>query len=328
MKKVLSLTLAALMLLSVLALTACGKTETLKMGLGVYTYYDHASDADGDTNGEGEVVVTAAAVLVDANGKIVQCVIDTAENKVGYTSDGKYVAAESFETKYEKGDAYGMKTYAGSAKEWYEQADAFAALTVGKTADEVKAMVADGGKGAEDVISAGCTIAVTDFVNAVVKAVANAADSSASKDDALKVAFVSKQEGAKDATDEAEGVNEVDTTIVAVALDKSSKVTACKADALQAKFTFDAKGTATLDTTAELLTKYEKGDAYGMKTYAGSVKEWYEQADAFAAACVGKTSTEIAALAAGDGYGVESLQTAGCTVAVTDLVEAAVKAAR
>ena len=65
-----------------------------------------------------------------------------------------------------------------------------------------------------------------------------------------------------------------------------------------------------------------------MKAYAGSAKEWYEQADAFCAACVGKTSAEIAALAVGDGYGVESLQTAGCTIGVTDLVETAVKAAK
>ena len=328
MKKILTLALAALMLLSALSLTACGKAESLKLGLGVSASYEKASDADGDTNGEGEVVVTAAAVLVDANGKIVKCVIDTADNTVGYTSDGKYVAADSFQTKYEKGEAYGMKAYAGSAKEWYEQADAFAALTVGKTADEVKALVADGGKGTDAVISAGCTIAVSDFANAVVKAVANAADSSATKDDTLKIAMVSKQESSKDATDEAEGVNEVDTTIVAAARDKNNKVTACKADALQAKFTFDAKGAATLDTATAIQTKNEKGDAYGMKAYAGSAKEWYEQADAFCAACVGKTSTEIAALAAGDGYGVESLQTAGCTIGVTDLVETAVKAAK
>ena len=328
MKKVLTLALAALMLLSALSLTACGKTESLKLGLGVSASYEKASDADGDTNGEGEVVVTAAAVLVDANGKIVKCVIDTADNTVGYTSDGKYVAADSFQTKYEKGEAYGMKAYAGSAKEWYEQADAFAALTVGKTADEVKALVADGGKGTDAVISAGCTIAVSDFANAVVKAVANAADSSATKDDTLKIAMVSKQASSKDATDEAEGVNEVDTTIVAAALDKNNKVTACKADALQATFTFDAKGVATLDTATAIQTKNEKGDAYGMKAYAGSAKEWYEQADAFCAACVGKTSAEIAALAVGDGYGVESLQTAGCTIGVTDLVETAVKAAK
>lgn len=328
MKKILTLTLAALMLLSALSLTACGKAETLKLGLGVYAYYEKASDADGDTDGEGEVVATAAAVLVDANGKIVKCVIDTADNSVYYTSDGKFVAAGEFKTKYEQGEAYGMKAHAGSAKEWYEQADAFAALTVGKTVDEVKALVADGGKGTDAVISAGCTIAVSDFVNAVEKAVVNAADSSATKDDTLKVAIVSKQVDSKDATEEADGVNEVDITIAAAALDKNSKVTACETDALQAKFTFDAKGAATLDTATEIKTKGEQGDAYGMKAYAGSVKEWYEQADAFNAACVGKTSTEIAALAAGDGYGVESLQTAGCTISVTDLVEAAVKAAK
>jgi hypothetical protein len=41
----------------------------------------------------------------------------------------------------------------------------------------------------------------------------------------------------------------------------------------------------------------------------------------------GKTADEIAALVA-EGYGVESVQTAGCTIAISDLVAAAVKAVK
>lgn len=59
----------------------------------------------------------------------------------------------------------------------------------------------------------------------------------------------------------------------------------------------------------------------------GKVLEWHAQAEAFEAACVGKTASEISALAAGDGYGVADLQSAGCTIAVKDMVKAAVKAA-
>ena len=58
----------------------------------------------------------------------------------------------------------------------------------------------------------------------------------------------------------------------------------------------------------------------------GVVKEWNEQGAAFDAALVGKTGTEIAALES-EGYGVESVQTAGCTIAISDMVKAAVKAA-
>ena len=332
MKKILTLALAALMLLSALSLTACGKAEELKLGMGVYAYMSKATDADGDTNGEGEVVATAAAVLVDASGKILKCVIDTADNKVAYTSAGEAVAAGEFKTKYEQGDAYGMKAYAGSAKEWYEQADAFAALTVGKTVDEVKALVADGGKGTDAVISAGCTISVTDFAMAVEKAVANAVDSSATKDDALQIGVVTAQT-LKSASEEANGANEVVTTFVAAAV-KEGKVTAQTTDVLDVTFTFDEKGVSTVDTAAALTTKKEAGANYGMASYGadlngdGTVKEWYEQADAFNTACVGKTSAEIVALAVDTGYGVESLQTAGCTINVSDMVKAAVKAAK
>mgnify|MGYP003297401072 FL=1 len=60
----------------------------------------------------------------------------------------------------------------------------------------------------------------------------------------------------------------------------------------------------------------------------GTVKEWYAQAEAFDTACVGKTADEISALAADKGYGVEALQTAGCTINIADMVKAAVKAAK
>ena len=91
-------------------------------------------------------------------------------------------------------------------------------------------------------------------------------------------------------------------------------------------------GVSTLDTSVALQTKDEKGTAYNMSAYGsdlngdGIVKEWNEQSDVFDAALAGLDAAGIAALAV-NGYGVESLQTAGCTVGITDLVKAAVKAA-
>ncbi len=104
-------------------------------------------------------------------------------------------------------------------------------------------------------------------------------------------------------------------------------------DVLQAAFTFDANGAATTDTSAALLTKLEKGDSYNMAAYGadlngdGKVLEWYAQADAFNAACVGLDANGIAALVV-NGYGTESLQNAGCTIAIGDMVNAAAKAAK
>ena len=62
-----------------------------------------------------------------------------------------------------------------------------------------------------------------------------------------------------------------------------------------------------------------------MVAYGGAAKEWFEQADAFDAACVGKTAAEIAGLQAEDGKGVADLQAAGCTIYVTGFVKAATK---
>ncbi len=332
MKIVFSAVLALLMLLSVISLAGCGKAETLKFGMGIYSYTEEATNADGDTNGEGEAIHTAAAVLLNADGKIVKCVIDTADITVAYTSEGKAVASEEFKTKYELGSDYGMVAYGGAAKEWYEQVDAFVSVVEGKTIDEVKALVADGGKGTEDVITAGCTIGITDFISALENAVKNATDSDATADDTLKLGVVSAAE-TKDATEEADGSNEVSTTVVAAVL-KDSKVVASSTDVVSAEFTFNAKGESTVAESGALTTKKQAGANYGMASYGtdlngdGTVKEWNEQAAAFDEALKGKTADEISALAVDTGYGVESLQTAGCTINVNDMVKAAVKAAK
>ena len=62
-----------------------------------------------------------------------------------------------------------MVAYGGAAKEWYEQAAAFDSACVGKTAAEIASLVAEDGKGTEEVQSAGCTIYVTGFVKAASK---------------------------------------------------------------------------------------------------------------------------------------------------------------
>lgn len=340
MKKILSVALAVVMLFAVVALAGCDKkAENLKFGLGVVANYGDAKNADGETNGSGEFNTTAAAVLLDAEGKIVAVDLDTAQLKTAWTSEGKIVATEEFRTKYEKGTDYGMaaanidKNGDGKALEWNEQADAFMKLVVGKTVAEVKALMAEDGYGVADVQTAGCTIHVTDFVAAVEKAVANAADSAATADCKLNVALVSSASYSnKDATEEADGMDEVDTTIVAAVVGADGKVVVAKTDSTQGKFSFNVKGEATLDTKAEVKTKLEQGDAYAMapakidKNGDGVTLEWYAQAAEFDKALAGKTAAEIGGLVV-EGYGNDELQKAGCSISVGDMVAAAVKAA-
>ena len=169
MKKILCFTLCLAMLVGALALVSCREEPKLKLGMGVYTNVSAASDADGDVSGEGKATVTAAAVTLDADGKIVACVLDTADLSVKYTAEGKAVANQGFKTKGESGKDYNMVQYGGASKEWYEQADAFNASTIGKTASEIAAMMASDNYGVADVKDAGCTILVNGFVKAAAK---------------------------------------------------------------------------------------------------------------------------------------------------------------
>ena len=335
MKKLLSVILCFLMLLSVISLAGCGGSkETLKLGFGVHSYIEEIKNADGENNGSGEATTTVAAVLLDKDGKIVKCEIDTAANAIAFTANGAFVKVGELKTKYEAGKDYNMVAYGGAKKEWFEQADAFESVVIGKNLEEVKALKVDGNKGNDEVVNAGCTIIISDFIIAIEKAVNNAVDSKATADDTLQLGIVSSQAyDSKDATDEANGVNEIDTTMVAVALDKDGVITAAATDSVVTTIEFDTKGVSKTEYGVVINSKKATGKDYGMAQYGndlngdGTVKEWYEQADVFSAELVGKKQSDIAGLANDKGYGSDALQTAGCTINVNDMVKAAAKAA-
>ncbi len=323
--RVFAVLLTALMLSTVL-LVGCGsKEEPLQLGVGVYSAFSGSGDADGETLGYDQVTETVAAVLLDGNGKIVSCVLDSIDLKAQFNEAGEYVTPGEFPTKHEIGDNYGMVAYGGAKLEWYKQADAFASVVIGKTADEVKALVVNKKQGNDEVIAAGCTIAVADFVDAIVKACNSAAPSNATAADALQLGVYTEWEG-KNANEDVNGYLELTTNFAATTVN-GGVVTAAAIDAISVKFGFDLSGASTTDVAAQLLTKGEQGDGYNMVAYGGAKLEWYKQAEAFAGACVGKSAAEISALVV-DGYkGTEEVQTAGCTIAVNGFVQAAVKAA-
>ena len=218
-----------------------------------------------------------------------------------------------------------MVAYGGATKEWFEQADAFCALIVGKTASEISALVAEGGKGTSEVISAGCTIQITEFAKAVTKAISNATPSNATKNDTVKLGAFTAQT-TTDATEDKAGSNKVETTLFAAAVNAEGKIVAASSDSVEVSFGFDTTGKSTFDASAEVLTKKEKGDSYGMKNpQYGSAKEWYEHAAAFDAACIGKTASEIESLAGAEYKGNDELQAAGCTIYIGGFIKAASK---
>lgn len=324
MKKILCALLGILMMLSVFTLVSCEKEpETVKFGMGVLISAS-ATDATDEKDGQGKATTNVAAITVDADGKVVACQLDTADFTVKYTVEGKAIANDSFKTKYEQGADYNMIAFGGATKEWFEQADAFESMVVGKTLDEIKALVAEGGKGNADVIAAGCTITVTEFVGAIEKAFANLADSNATAESAIKLGINAAQT-TTDATEEKNGNNQIDVTVVAAAVNADGTVAAIASDCVQYKFGFTLAGASAFDATKTVKSKRELGADYGMVAYGGAAKEWFEQADIFNGLCIGKTPAQIVALCAADNYGTDEVKAAGCTVLVDGFAKAADK---
>lgn len=126
----------------------------------------------------------------------------------------------------------------------------------------------------------------------------------------------------------------VNTTMCAVTLDDAGKIVAVQFDVVQPKAAFDATGAAAGDINAAPQTKKELKEGYGMKAASAIGKEWYEQADALEAWCVGKTVEEVCAMKTfdrGDGHHTmvpdEADLKTGCTISVGDYLAALQKAA-
>lgn len=84
-----------------------------------------------------------------------------------------------------------------------------------------------------------------------------------------------------------------DVTVVAVSVDEAGVIESCLIDSIPATVSFDTAGAITSDLTAEVLTKNELGENYGMKAYGGAAYEWNEQAAALADYAEGKTIDEL-----------------------------------
>ena len=96
-----------------------------------------------------------------------------------------------------------------------------------------------------------------------------------------------------------------DVTLVAVTVDDKGVIDQCIIDSIGTNVTFDATGTITADLNADILTKNELGDNYGMVQYGGAKYEWYQQAAALADYAEGKTVDQLKNGAITNGYAAE-----------------------
>lgn len=292
MKKILAITLLAAM---VLALAACGsapaKTAEYKLGMGV------SLNMDSSATNNAQVDATCAAVVLDAEGKIVAARIDVAQNKMDVT-DGQVDPAATFLTKYEKGDDYNMVKFSNATHEWYEQAAAFEQYVVGKTAAEVAGMetvVNEEGHAVttDETLYATCSISISEFQEAVVKACNDEQGQSFTSDGSFKLglAINSTADESTPATAEADGVVKMYSEFGAAVVGADGKIISALTDATQPQITVNTAGEI-VDTKFNG-TKRELKEDYNMVNYSNATLEWYQQAKNFVDYAAGKTADEL-----------------------------------
>ena len=316
MRKILSLVLCLMMVISCIPATA-EEAAAVKTGLSFTTSLSKSKD------GQSQANISITAVTVDENGVITQCIIDVIQGKIKFDETGKVLTdkATEFQSKQELGDGYGMRKASSISAEWNEQANAFAAYCVGKTAEQLQGIALNEQGQALDVI-ASCTLTADEFLPGVLDAVAKAEHRGTKAGDVLKLTQVSTMAKSKDATESADGQAQVYTHVGVFTLN-GDVITSAYIDAVQATVKFNVQGKITSDLTAAVLTKNELKDGYGMKAISPIGKEWYEQAAAFCTFITGKTLNEAIAVAANPG---ETDVISSCTIGTDDFLKLIVKA--
>ena len=340
MKKFFAILLCAIMVFAVVACDNAQTPETpaeadYKLGMGIVV-----STASSKT-GNAQVDATVATVVTDADGKIVACRIDVAQNKMTVT-DGAVELDKTFKTKMELGDDYNMAKYGadndgdGRVLEWYEQTKAFEAYVVGMTGAEVAAIKTQFVNNHyipvdEALLNAGCTMQITDFMEAVAKACADEQGMSFKTAESFTLGVAAKttvDAATKAATAEADGVVAMYSDFAASVV-ANGKVLASLNDAIQPKIAINAAGE--IGETTFKGTKRELKEGYNMAAYGsdndgdGRVLEWYVQSAEFSKYVVGKTAAEIAALETEEvnAHFVstdDALISAGCTMQITGIM--------
>jgi hypothetical protein len=320
MKKILAL--LAVSILALATLTACGEStpaaKTYRFGVGSYTTVSGRA-ATAEVLGRVQTNTTYAAVLLDAEGKIIWVHIDTAQNDGTFSTAGAIEKAVAAPTKREKGDAYGMAARS-QVGEWYVQIDSLQAWMIGKTPAEVAAMSLAENRPAGEDLKASVTVLVDNYLAAVAKAVANAVELT----NVAKVGVASYTTvSGRAATAEVLGRVQSNDNFAAVALDAEGKIMWVHIDTAQNDGTFTTAGA--IEKAAPAPTKREKGDAYGMAARS-QVGEWYVQIDSLQAWMTGKTPAEVAAMSLAENRPAGEDLKASVTVTVDGYLAAVAKA--
>lgn len=226
---------------------------------------------------------TMATVGLDKDGKVAYIDIDVAQ-----TPNGK----DEAKTKDELKEQYGMAGVSQSmgvitenGGEWFEQIEALEQYCIGKTGEEIAAIETEARdenhpavpKAGSD-LTAGCTMNIASFKQAIAKAIDNAVEVEA--------------ETIGSGEDISWNGTQVNTTVAQVALDKDGKVVWANLDVAQ-----------TPNGKDETKSKKELKEQYGMAAVSQSFGvitensgELFEQLEFFEEYIVGKTASDVAGI--------------------------------
>lgn len=306
MKKGIALVSSICMMVAVFAVAGCS-SDTASLGLGSVSSIAKSRDAADETLAQAQADTTIAAVVFDAKGKIVDVRIDVAQTKVEFDEDMKVSSDKDavIKTKKELGHDYGMGGISEIGKEWHEQIAALEEWMIGKTVEEVKALEVKERDASHthvpDVpeLTSSVTITVEDYIAAVEKAWENKVEVKGFA--ALGLGHDISIAKSRDASDTATAQAQVDATFAATAFDADNNVVGVIVDVAQVRVAYDEEGKVSSDKTAELRTKKELEDDYGMRASSGIDKEWFEQMEAFEEWMTGRSIGEVLTLKVTEG---------------------------
>ena len=272
------------------------------LGLGVVTTIGRSADYEPDNEimAMGQVDTVIAAAIFDAEGRVVDVMIDTAQVRVRFDEDLQLDTdpAGEFRSKKELGDDYGMRAASPIEREWDEQIADLEEWMVGKTVAEILALdlMDDGSPDDPDLVTS-VTMTVTSYFAALEKAYQNAVPV---QHDAEMLGLghniaIGRSRGLDEAND-IMPLAQVDVVIAAAAFGADGTVGAVLIDTAQTRVNFDEEGQVTSDRAAKYPTKRELGDDYGMRAASPIEREWDEQIMDLEDWMVGKTVAEITAL--------------------------------
>ncbi len=275
------------------------------------------------TQAEVNVAVAAfdnAGKILNARIDVVQIPLTVTEGKAGIDTSKN----PNQLSKLELGTDYNMLSASPIGKEVYLQIEAYTDWTVGKTVAEVKAGNTSGGvykAPVNEELKNSVTIKVGSFEEALQDAYDNKA---AATEGTVANAGVGIYVGMY-------GENELTTYVAGAITDKDNKVEAMLIDNVVFPLAVSEGETPEVTLAAgkyvgennTIISKKKLGENYMMDDYMTPETctggDWYKQAAAYETAVVGKTATEIKALAKNS--------ITGCTIIIEDINKSAAEAA-